>query len=362
MQFLDKALKLSRSAGDTNQQCRALIAMGSVELITGDYCTAQVHAREAQRLSKLSANLYDEAGALQMEALCSISLANYGAAIAQFHRAREIIAICGMSGGYMDHIIAVGQAEVHLAKSEYTEAKTIYIQIVETTSPDQNASAYANALLNIALIDTAVGGAAEDVSQHLDKAKEIYGRHNRGMEITLCDMIYAAKELREQRFELAKLKLQECLHSGRGRINEVVSFCLERLANRKAWQIFELQSNWPVVYLAFAQRYNQKLALHKALLFLGDVFISNKDEDTAYSLFTVALEGFTYMDVHQSRADCMLCLGDLASKRGEISQATELWKVARLLFEKSLQAKGVATIDTRLTAIKNLYQAALITW
>jgi hypothetical protein len=111
-----------------------------------------------------------------------------------------------------------------------------------------------------------------------------------------------------------------------GKENQIVSFCLERLANVKCWDGTEWTSTWTVIYFAHAQKSKEKLALNKALLFLGDVFISAKDEDTADSLFTVALEGFTYMDVHHSRAQCMLRLGDLANSREDHSKATELWR------------------------------------
>lgn len=264
-----------------------------------------------------------------------------------------------MSGGVIDHQITVTQAEVHFAKSEYVQAKSLYLQTAETTSLDQDADAYTYSLLNLALIDIAVGGTVADVCQNLDKARESFSHLKIVYAITLCGMAYAAMELREQKFDLAKVKLQECLCLAWGSNPQVVSFCLDRLANTKAWQAVELQSSWAVVYLAFAQKYQEKLAQHKALLFLGDVFISNKDEDTAHSLYTVALDGFTYMDVHKSRAECMLRLGDLAHKKDEISEAIEWWKAARPLFEQSMQAKDITSIDTRLAAVENCYQAAL---
>jgi hypothetical protein len=79
----------------------------------------------------------------------------------------------------------------------------------------------------------------------------------------------------------------------------------------------------------------------------------------AQNLWIAALEGFTYMDVHRSRAQCMLRLGDLADKRGELSTAIEFWKSARPLFEKSSQAKDMAQIDLRLTAVKEAQLEAL---
>jgi hypothetical protein len=114
-----------------------------------------------------------------------------------------------------------------------------------------------------------------------------------------------------------------------------------------------------VIYLAYAHKSKEKLALHEALLFLGDVFISREDEHIAQNLWMVALEGFTYMDVHRSRAQCMLCLGDLADKRGELSTAIEFWKSARPLFERSSQAKDMAQIDLRLTAVQEAQVEAL---
>jgi hypothetical protein len=100
----------------------------------------------------------------------------------------------------------------------------------------------------------------------------------------------------------------------------------------------------------FDSKCGEKLALHKALLFLGDVYIANKDEDTANNLYTVALEGFTYMGIHQSQAQTMLRLGDLAHKRGQSTHTISLWTVAQPLFEQSLQAKHITQIDSRLLA------------
>jgi hypothetical protein len=111
--------------------------------------------------------------------------------------------------------------------------------------------------------------------------------------------------------------------------------------------------------LAYAHKTKAKLHLHKAFLFLGDVFIFTEDEDTAYTLYVVALEGFTYMDVHCSRAQCMLRLGDIAEKRGDFSKATEYWNAARPLFERSLQKKDVAQLDKRLAAMKETQERAV---
>jgi hypothetical protein len=81
------------------------------------------------------------------------------------------------------------------------------------------------------------------------------------------------------------------------------------------------------------------------------MFLMQNDEVTAISLFTVALEGFTYMDVHQSRAECMLRLGDIANSHGDMLKAVELWSTAQPLFERSSQVKEVQCVDERLACV-----------
>ncbi|KAJ7729748.1 hypothetical protein B0H16DRAFT_1734051 [Mycena metata] len=111
----------------------------------------------------------------------------------------------------------------------------------------------------------------------------------------------------------------------------------------------------------------EKLGIYKALQFIGDVHLMQNDEISAVSLFTVALDGFTYMDVHRSRAECIIRLGDIAKKNGDLLKALELWETAKPLFECSSQAKRVQDIDERVGSIsaetkeqhrKNLAQSA----
>jgi tetratricopeptide (TPR) repeat protein len=156
MQFYQRALELSRMCGDVDQQCGVLILIAWLYWRDGDHSSGRVHAIEAQRLSELAANLYQEARAHWAGAACSIYFGNYWESITQFHRAREVINICDLTGGDLSHESTLVQAEIHLLKSEYAQARNIYTQIIKTTSPDQNAFAYALSLLNIAHIDISI--------------------------------------------------------------------------------------------------------------------------------------------------------------------------------------------------------------
>ncbi|KAF8207503.1 hypothetical protein K438DRAFT_1930969 [Mycena galopus ATCC 62051] len=341
--YLQKAQELSELCGDTDQQCQVLITLTQVL---------------AQRASKLSGDLFTEARASRLEAACSRSRGDYRKSAAQLSRVRDLIFLCGLSGGGLDHQSTVDQTEIHLLQSEYAVARSLFNKEVETTSPEENAPYHALARLNIALIDIAIGGSKEYIYHNLDMVRALWSKETH-VAISFCDVLQGQMELLEGKFDSAKIQFQECLTSTQGH-NETKSFCLEQLANIRAWPENEWQYKWPITYLGYAYMLKQKLALHKALLFLGDVFIANEDEETANSLYQVALEGFTYMDVHQSRAQCMLRLGDLENKNGHTSEAITFWKAARPLFERSSQAKDMAQIDAKITTVENACQMALV--
>jgi hypothetical protein len=105
------------------------------------------------------------------------------------------------------------------------------------------------------------------------------------------------------------------------------------------------------VFLVHSLKAKEKLGTYKAFQYLGDIFLAHNDEHTAMSLFIIALEGFTHMDVHRSRAEWMLRLGDNCREHGDLLKAVELWEIARPLFEQSSQVKQVVCIDQRLADV-----------
>ncbi|KAF8196249.1 hypothetical protein K438DRAFT_2122310 [Mycena galopus ATCC 62051] len=359
IQFLHKALEMSELCGNRKGQVTVLLELGEAKLASGNYPAGYAYASMAERLTKLSANFYQAAQAHQLAATCLRSLGTYQESVRQLYMATEILHICGLSGGQLAYQISVSQGEIHRLKSEYKEARNIYCQIVETASVEQNSLSYAVALLNIAHIDTVIGGADEIIYHNLKTAEGILGRSN-VHDIIYCDFVQATIKHRGEKFDSAKVIFRECLSLSWGHVSEGVSLCLEQLANITAWPASKRDHKWAIIYLGFACKSKEKLALHNSLLFLGDVFIAKNDEGTAANLYQAALEGFTRMDVHQSRAQCMLRLGDLANKHGFISEAITLWAAARPLFERSLQTKDVTHINSRLAALENADQKAVI--
>ncbi|KAJ7838345.1 hypothetical protein B0H13DRAFT_2419672 [Mycena leptocephala] len=346
----ETAISLALSTQNTKMQSQALICLAWLNWSHGDYFTAQVHGKEAQRLARISADLYREAQALCIESMCCYALGNYQQSICLCSRGRDLLALCGLSSGQLDHSIMSTKAEIHKFKSEYAAARSIHSRVLQETSADQDSYNYGYALLNVAEIDAAIGTPKEDVQGVYEKAREIFSTRNLVREVVMCDASLADLSLREANYLTAKTLFESYLKSF-FKYPQIMSYCLERLGNVSRWGSPNWMSGWTTVFFVHSVRQKEKLGIHKALQFLGDVFFAQDDEQTAINLFTVALEGFTWMDIHCSRAECMLRLGDISKGHGNLQKAVELWTTARPLFEKSSQAKQVEKIDQRLAGV-----------
>jgi predicted negative regulator of RcsB-dependent stress response len=258
-------------------------------------------------------------------------------------RARDLLGLCGMSHGNLDHQIMNSQAEIHKIKSEYVEARKIHNSILEAITI-QDPYSYGFALLNIAEIDVLIGALKNDVQRNCDKARKMLDPVGDAEGVAMCDVILADLHLREGNSLAAKTILAKCLKVTL-EYSEIQTCCLERLGDASCWDCLDGMSSWTTVLLVHSFGRKEKLGFYKALQFLGDMFLSQNNEHSATNLFTVALEGFTQMDVHHSRAECMLWLGDISMGHGDLLKAVELWEAARPLFERSSQTKWVQQIN-----------------
>ncbi|KAJ7447708.1 hypothetical protein FB451DRAFT_1188233 [Mycena latifolia] len=239
-----------------------------------------------------------------------------------------------MAGGQLDSYILNNQAELHLMKSEYVEARSIQTQGLHAVPMKQNPYDLSApfALVTIAQIDAETGVLRDGVHNNLHTARQLFSFVGNSLGNIFCDMVAAALFLKGGDLRKAMMLFQTCLKATRGK-------------NSEAWYFLPIE---------------RKLEIYKALQFLGDVYLADKDQQTAINLLTVALEGFTRMDVHRSRGECMLRLGDMSELHGDLPKAAELWKTARALFKRSSQAKQVANIDERLARTANLPEHHLV--
>jgi tetratricopeptide (TPR) repeat protein len=350
MKFSATATSLALSTENTKMHSQGLLNLALVEWNIGDYSAAQVHANEAQRLAIISADSYREAEALNIEATCCCTLGNYTKAMSLCIRARNLLGLCAMSYGTLDHDIMTAQAEVHRHKSEYIEARCIHNTILERTTV-QNPHCYGVALLNVAEIDVLIG-ALKDVQRNCNRARKMLDTLGNVEGVALCDVILADLYLREGNSLAAQTIYERCFKLNLG-FSQIRIYCLERLGDASCWGDLDGMSSWTAVFLANSLKRKEKDGIYKALRSLGDIFLAQHDEHTAISLFTVALEGFTQMDVHCSRAECMLRFGDISMGHGDPLKAVEFWEGARPLFEHSSQTKQVQNINVRLAGISN---------
>ncbi|KAJ7259417.1 hypothetical protein C8J57DRAFT_1640206 [Mycena rebaudengoi] len=128
-------------------------------------------------------------------------------------------------------------------------------------------------------------------------------------------------------------------------------FCLEYLSDLSTGMTnIQTTLGWAGIFLALALKSRDKLSTMKAFRCLAQIFAAQGDDETALSLFTVSLDGLTFMDIHRWRADCMCRIAEI-ERKGEITNSIALWKAARPLFKRSSQTKDIARIDAKLVAV-----------
>ncbi|KAJ7438998.1 hypothetical protein FB451DRAFT_1192376 [Mycena latifolia] len=358
LKYLYKALDFARFHGDIGWESLVLNYLGEIQWSMGDYLIAQRHARASHQLAEVSGDFYWQARALWILAACYRGLGDLRSGIHLTQRALKLMELCGTTIGSSYTNVLQDLAEAHLLRSEYTEARNILTQIARDAAT-QDPLNYAWTLLNLAQLDIMMAASKQDILHNLDKAKLLFntyiGYFNGPSGRIYCDIELGKLHLREGEILTAKGILQTVFNSTWGNNAQGGLSCMESLANVSCWREsdFDWAARWTVVYLGYAKKLANKLALHQALQFLGDVFQAEGDSVTSTTLFTVALQGFTRMDIHRSRAECMLRLGDLAQGQGDVLKAIEFWKLARPLFERSSQANKVAKIDERLTTTTN---------
>ncbi|KAJ7901485.1 hypothetical protein B0H13DRAFT_1882907 [Mycena leptocephala] len=134
------------------------------EIALGDYTAGQAHANEACKFARISTDLYREAQTMHIEAH-HISV----------QQGRDLVGLCGMSGGDLDHAIQASQAEVHKLKSEYVDARNIHTQIIRDAGVGEDPFKRGFSLLNAIEIDVLMG-VPKDVQRNLDAANSIINR------------------------------------------------------------------------------------------------------------------------------------------------------------------------------------------
>ncbi|KAJ7742814.1 hypothetical protein B0H16DRAFT_1860551 [Mycena metata] len=337
-----QALSLAQSTENHRLPSYALIQFSVIKWSLGDYATGKVYAQQSQSLARIHGELSIEATGLRYEILSRIPLGDFTQCVSLTERALALLALCGLSESFEAHALMGSLAGVYEAKSEYLKAYDIHNHLLQVDHPWRHALT----LLNLAEIEVSMGVEKHEIQRKITMAQKTLKAAGLIRMTTACDYIQANLNLREG--DTSDFLFRKCLQAGLGKDSELVGNCLEKLGDVSCWEGSHHDPSWSTILLVDCLKQKQKLGIHKALQFIGDIFLRENEEATAISLFTLALQGFTQMDVHRSRAECMIRLGDISEKNGDLLKALELWEMARPLFERSSQTKRIQDIDERL--------------
>jgi tetratricopeptide (TPR) repeat protein len=348
MQFLRAALQLAVPS----KEYLVVQSIANCEYEVGNLLAAQSNAQRSQKLARLEGHMYHQSLGLEIEVKVCLEIGMLRKTIALCTQARELLCQCGLKGSDTDYRILSVMGETYCLKSEYSEAQEIYMQIKNATSDQQHLNHHNFAVLNLAGIAIITSKNLDHIVQTLDDQKKIFGAMPNSIGMASCDLVMSDFHLHKDHDTLAAqmLLLQHTQSVNR----EIANYSLEQLANLKYWGMTAIGwvPRWATVFLAHAFKCQNNLAVHKALSSMGHILLAMGDLNTAQSLFTVALEGFTWMDVHRSRAECMLHLGEISEQRGDLEKAISCFKAARPLFERSSQAKDVEHMDSLVRGLE----------
>jgi tetratricopeptide (TPR) repeat protein len=240
------------------------------------------------------------------------------------------------------------EAEIHLLKTEYREARMIQTQIKQKTSKGNAPLEYGYALLNLAIIDCATGDDEAIVLENLDLARTIFTELKSPGTIFWCEAVVADLQLRRDQ----KAEARACYEKWFSRFRTQPDFalvCLSKLGDLEyGMHDRSVTFGYALALMAYAQRSENLVSIYHALRCIGDIFAAEGDDATAVNLFTAALGGFSEMDVHRNKGECLVRIAGVLERRDELTEAASLLRQARILFDRSSQAAQISRIDQRL--------------
>ncbi|KAJ7255997.1 hypothetical protein C8J57DRAFT_1651396 [Mycena rebaudengoi] len=354
LEYSQRAYCLTESIGYPNiVGQRALNNMCDFMIFTGKPLNALTHAKESHRCAEHMGDIYMQAWALSLQAKCHMHLSNYWHAQQLLQTSREMLTACGQQQSILGLLVLNHQAEIHLIKSEYLESRKL--QVINASSCQPTSCSAITANLNIAGIDIATGAESKHIRKNLDLAqfhlKVLYGFIAKATSL-IADYVAAELCLRDGALGTAREMIEKCLALSQDISTELALHGLERLSDFST-DMNDIQTTlrWTGTFLGLALKCKDKHQTMHAFRCFGQIYSAKGDDETALSLFKVALDGFTFMDVHHWQADCMVRIADILQDHGEVIKAVGLWKTARPLFERSSQMKDITRIDAKLAEV-----------
>lgn len=352
--FYCLALSVASQCNSDIAKIKPLEGLALTEWRHGNYPRALQLAQETYRIARVSGNIRGELSGIRVQAMCYSAMGDFNHGIALLDEGKELVVRGGLQGGQMESFLMSSEANLYQTKTEYSNARRIQEAVLHQTSAVLSPMEHAYALLNIAFLDIVTGISTAVVSHNLDAATMLFRNAQFPHGISWCECYRADVRHREGDLIGARAEYIRLFSAARESAEEIAYYCLARLADPTNPMHADMEcERWAVVFLAYVlhQLVPSRLMVHQALRCLGDVLVGQGIDNSALSILTVALDGFTQMDVHQSRAECMRTMGDVYVERGDLRWAREMWEAARPLFDRAEQKKEVAKIDEKLQTL-----------
>ncbi|KAJ6556148.1 hypothetical protein B0H19DRAFT_1376996 [Mycena capillaripes] len=338
-----RALALAEEAGDIKLRLSSLSMEYNITMDSEDPSRALKIAQKAQHILD-SGGHYEWS---KREANAECYLGNLPRALELCIEADELMISVGMEGSDKYLTLLDIRAEVHFRKSEYLQARQLHERIVKKTSPTSSPMYHANSLVTMVHLDILTERDGAEISANLNGPEYEQAVLSSPRWTLPAAWVAAETKLYRGDIDHARRAFTECLTKSRGVEPAIMHMCLTALGDpRHRMHGTAGTLRWAVVYLAFVQKMKDPVGTPNALRFVADSL--DYDEETALSLFHVALNEATRMDIHRLRAECMAGIGDIYMHRGDPMGAKEMWRDAHPLFVRSYRSKEATSVVERL--------------
>lgn len=319
LEACDKGLALAKEVRDLPLESEFLCETSLLHYFLEKYAIAFQIVQEAITIARELGLLFMQVNCIRVAACALDGLCRYREAQRLFEEGVVILDALGLkpqhSHQYQRFLRA--QAITYTSKSEFSESRRIYQDVVDAAPQDSPTSVnavpgetharfdQAMSMLNVLYAEVVTDDhnpILGPVPARLAYIRPMFVNLDFTMALFECDFVLAVFHMRRGDYDTAR-PLFEALLTQSIEVSDDANYanCCEKLG---AIAIVNGDmvgaSRWYSCFLAVTCRTGWLPAgTHRSLQCMGDVFLARGDEDTALSLFQVALDGFTWMDVHQ---------------------------------------------------------------
>ncbi|KAJ7235540.1 hypothetical protein C8J57DRAFT_1571870 [Mycena rebaudengoi] len=312
-EVLTTSAVLAEKGADLPNQAFAMVDLAQYYNMTGNTTLALAHARQARVIARAAGSLYLEARAMREYASTCERIGDYAQGARICAEAKEILRA--------------------LALDRESLARTLDLSL---TMPEEAQTGFSYQEISNGY---ALGPTPPSTWRAL-----FFTAHGSRFGLSACDITLGDLHFKRGGYAEARRLYRQAYASTDA--SEIHIICLEKLTDvALASNDMTSATCHATLMLILAHRSGYQAKIHHAL---RRVLRAEEDIVNSMTLFEVALSGFTLMDIHRARADCMFRMGDIYAQRGNNSAACASWEVARPLFEKSSQREDVLRCEERL--------------